>query len=600
MAKRSVIFRRASEGRIPEPSAIRIDGYRVEALLGRGQVTAVYRAVLESHQQVVALKVLLPWFSEQELVVQRFFQGANAARRITHDRLLSIYDVGQSHGWVYLACELVEGQTLGQLMGQGPLPRERLVHLAWQAAAGLEALHAGEIIHGNVRPGNLLLDAEDSLRLADAGLPTPPPDESSPHSRYFAPELFAETEASANDPRCDIYALGVICAEAVAGSAAWSSVTQRQILERQAAGGSILDLLPAGAVDPDLAAVLRRACAGNPADRYPFVWQLREDLERLHYRFAPIHASPLETAPTTQQPALTSGAAAAARAPRRRARWALAALTAVLALVGGLWWWSRGSPVAPPAPAASDSAASAGSPATTAAPVPADRPSWASASGRDAFGRWASVSVNGIAYRLRWIPAGSFWMGSPPDDPDRQPDEDHHLVTLTKAFWLGETEVPQGFWQAVMGSPSRSYFTGDELPVEKVSWNGAQEFLAKLGSITRAPFRLPTEAEWEYACRANDTVTGVPTTEVAWTSAASLDGTQPVGRLKPNAFGLYDMQGNVLEWVEDFYGRYGREPRTDPVLRQGVHRVTRGGSWNLKPAAARPAARSSSMIWNRR
>jgi serine/threonine-protein kinase len=121
---------------------VAIDGYRIDGLAGSGPLTAVYRGVLESHQQQVVLKVLHASLASNELLVQRFLQAANAARLVTHDRVLPCYDVGQSNGWVYLACEHFEGRTLAEMAGSGAMDRQRAVYLAWQAAMGIEAIHA--------------------------------------------------------------------------------------------------------------------------------------------------------------------------------------------------------------------------------------------------------------------------------------------------------------------------------------------------------------------------------------------------------------------------------------------------------------------------
>jgi len=231
-------------------------------------------------------------------------------------------------------------------------------------------------------------------------------------------------------------------------------------------------------------------------------------------------------------------------------------------------------------------------PAAVADVVP--KPSWASAAGTDTFGRWADLSCNGSTQRFRLIQAGNFWMGSASDEPGRAADEDRHLVTLTHKVWLGETEVAQGFFVAVAGK-SPAHFQGEDRPVESISWSAAQDFLAKLGGRTGAPVRLPSEAEWEFACRGGTDQQVVPGADRAWTADTGVDGTRPVGRLKANAYGLFDMQGNVLEWVEDTYGRYHRESVSDPLATGGVYRVMRGGAWNLDPSASRPAARSKAM-----
>lgn len=189
------------------------------------------------------------------------------------------------------------------------------------------------------------------------------------------------------------------------------------------------------------------------------------------------------------------------------------------------------------------------------------------------------------------IPPGSFDMGS------NNGERPVRRVTIGKAFAIGKTEVTQGQWQAIMGN-NPSHFSGGlftsncglDCPVEKVSWNDAQEFIQKLNAKTGKQYRLPTEAEWEYACRAggqqeycgSDNVGSV-----AWYNGNSGGTTHPVGRKQPNALGLYDMSGNVWEWVEDCYNS------------DCAQRVLRGGSWNYGPQRSRAAKRFSYAPANR-
>ena len=176
------------------------------------------------------------------------------------------------------------------------------------------------------------------------------------------------------------------------------------------------------------------------------------------------------------------------------------------------------------------------------------------------------------------------------------PSETRHEVTLTKACWLGQTEVTQAQWQAVMGN-NPSHFTGKDLPVEQVSWNDAQEFCGKLNAKSLLPagwkFALPTEAQWEYACRAGTAGDYAGTLdEMAWHRANSDDKTHPVAAKNANAWGLYDMHGNVDEWCADWYGDYPVGPVTDPTgSNSGSDRVLRGGSWNTGGAGGRSANR---------
>jgi formylglycine-generating enzyme required for sulfatase activity len=194
------------------------------------------------------------------------------------------------------------------------------------------------------------------------------------------------------------------------------------------------------------------------------------------------------------------------------------------------------------------------------------------------------------------IPAGTFKMGSDTGDSDEKPV---HEVRLSKAFYLGKHEVTQGQWQAVMGS-NPSYFKGEAtLPVEQVSWEDVQEFLRKLNAKEGGTkYRLPTEAEWEYAARAGSTTAysfGNDERQLgdyAWYFANSGSKTHPVGQKKPNAWGLYDMHGNVWEWVQDWYGPYSAGSAVDPAgPSSGSRRVFRGGSWIFDARLCRSAYR---------
>ncbi len=204
----------------------------------------------------------------------------------------------------------------------------------------------------------------------------------------------------------------------------------------------------------------------------------------------------------------------------------------------------------------------------------------------------------GVSLELVWIPPGEFVMGSPSSEANRDDDETQHTVRITQGFWMGKYEVTQAQWQAVMGS-NPSQFTGDgKLPVEQVSWDDCQEFVKKLSQRAGGTFRLPTEAEWEYACRAGSTTAYCFGDDVsrlsdyAWYDENSGNGTHPVGQKKPNAWGLYDMHGNVWEWCEDWLGDYPSGAVTDPTgPSSGSYRVFRGGSWHHDPRRCRSAIR---------
>ncbi|MEE0453958.1 MAG: formylglycine-generating enzyme family protein [Sodaliphilus sp.] len=196
-----------------------------------------------------------------------------------------------------------------------------------------------------------------------------------------------------------------------------------------------------------------------------------------------------------------------------------------------------------------------------------------------------TLTVNGIKYNMVWVEGGTFRMGATSEQGSEISDEKPvHSVTLS-GYYIGKTEVTQALWQAVMGS-NPSYFEGDDLPVEQVSWDDCQEFIRKLNSLTGQNFRLPTEAEWEFACRGGNNSRGYKYSgsnyidNVAWYDGNSGDKTHPVATKSPNELGIYDMSGNVWEWCADWYGDYSSGRQTNPKGPYGGSgRVNRGGSW---------------------
>ena len=190
----------------------------------------------------------------------------------------------------------------------------------------------------------------------------------------------------------------------------------------------------------------------------------------------------------------------------------------------------------------------------------------------------------GINLEMMVIPAGKFKMGSPETEKGRQKNEVQHDVVITKSFLIGKYEVTQQQWEALMGK-NPSVNVGPKLPVTNVSWFECQEFINVLNSKTKGGYRLPTESEWEYACRAGtNTATAFGeniTSKDANYDESKIDKPVPVGSYKPNAFGLYDMHGNVWEWCSDWFGNYPEGPLSDPVgPKDGIRRVLRGGSFN--------------------
>ena len=220
---------------------------------------------------------------------------------------------------------------------------------------------------------------------------------------------------------------------------------------------------------------------------------------------------------------------------------------------------------------------------------------------------------------MKLVEAGTFTMGATSEQTGAESYESPaHQVTLTKDYYIGETEVTQALWYAVMGQKptsdgnawSSTYGLGDNYPAYYISWNNCQEFISKLNLLTGLTFRLPTEAEWEYAARGGNKATtqtlysGSNTIdEVAWYLGNSSSSTHIVAGKSANALGLYDMSGNVWELCYDKYGSYSSEAQTDPtgiVGDESSNRVSRGGGWNnLFATACRVAYRSYDAVTRR-
>ncbi|MFQ5559340.1 MAG: formylglycine-generating enzyme family protein [Nitrospinota bacterium] len=220
-------------------------------------------------------------------------------------------------------------------------------------------------------------------------------------------------------------------------------------------------------------------------------------------------------------------------------------------------------------------------------------PEWASAWGQDRFGVWVEFVFDGVVQRMRWIRPGRFMMGSPETEKGRFGNEEEHEVVLTSGYWLADTPCTQELWAAVMGeNPAR--FKGKSLPVETVNWTDARNFLDRINSkVSGLNLRLPSEAEWEYACRAG-TATAFSFGDSISKKKANFSGQQtlPVKNFKSNSWGLYDMHGNVWEWCEDWYADYEKGPVFNPLgPAKGSYRVFRGGGWSVNARRVRSACR---------
>jgi formylglycine-generating enzyme required for sulfatase activity len=232
-------------------------------------------------------------------------------------------------------------------------------------------------------------------------------------------------------------------------------------------------------------------------------------------------------------------------------------------------------------------------------PYPTHAPAWAERFGEDDFGIFAGFRVGEVGFLFRWIPSGRFSMGSAKTEEGRWDDEGPvHDVVIRTGFWMGQTPVTQAQWKVVMATDP-SYFKGEDRPVEQVSWEEAVQMAAGLSErFHEFEGRLPTEAEWEYACRAGTTTRWsfgddeAALEQHGWYDKNSGRETHPVGLKRGNPWGLKDMHGGVLEWCLDWLGGYSEGQAIDPKGPEtGSNRVFRGGSWHDSARFCRSAYR---------
>ncbi|GIW90010.1 MAG: hypothetical protein KatS3mg109_0442 [Pirellulaceae bacterium] len=598
--------------------------------IGRGGFAEVYEA-RTAEGVPCAVKVSLDPIDGDSRAVKKELETLRLVQTVTgHPNIVTLMDVWLVGGYLVTRWELATDGSLLDLLGRyqseghDGIPVRQLLRYMEDAAEGIDFLNGQGIYHRDIKPGNLLL-FHGHVKLADLGLAKFAGVSTVSHTGsgtlgYLPPEAYDHRLCKT----VDLYALAASYVKLRTGREPFGE-NATEIVHRQSTGDPIVDGL-----QPIEKELIRQALAGNPEDRPQegaVAW-VRGICRALTTRnrlpghdaargpqlavpkvsadiqgssevapaketanhgsssdrevFAETQSrknSPASPAPqTATAPTLGSALVQWWRrlTPRGRLAAVLAALILFVLLVvpwGRAILPSRDREPKPPGVVESNSIhEDPVAAAQRAAPTPP-----------------ALVETNSIGMKLVLIPAGEFMMGSPEWDTDAYPDEKpQHRVRIYRPFYLAVTEVTQEQYQQVMGT-NPSYFQGaPKRPVENVSWNDAVEFCRRLSQKEGKEYRLPTEAEWEYACRAGSTTRwsfGNDASELgeyAWYGGNSGGTTHPVGQKKPNAWGLYDMHGNVWEWCADWYDEvyYRTSPLDDPKgPDSGRFRVLRGGSW---------------------
>lgn len=538
--------------------------------LGKGGMGQVFKARHRKLDRIVAIKLIRKERLESPDVVRRFEREIRAVAALSHPNIVRALDADNIGGTHLLVMEYIEGANdLAKLVKKnGPLPVPRACEFIRQAALGLQHAYERELVHRDIKPANLLLTPDGkTIKVLDMGLArldSGGDDKTSTMTHdgallgtpdYIAPEQAVESHTV--DIRADLYSLGCSFYFLLTGQVPFPGGTLLQKLNKHQSEEPqpVERLRPE--VPPNVAMIVRKLMAKKPTDRYQTPATLASALGDLQQQSS-------VTSPGNQD-TLASGfeymakrddtvALAAPRPKRQRRRWLLGVLVSVAVVAVTSFFVFQGS------------------------------------SERDPTKHFK----NGIGMDFVWISPGTFMMGSPEKEVGRGPSEAQHKVTLTKGFYLGVNEVSQEQWQAVMGN-NPSKIKGKSLPVDNVSWNDCQDFLNKLGRKEGHAYRLPSEAEWEYACRAG-TETAFSFGEkisrdyVAFNN--SLGRPTPVGGFPPNAWGLYDMHGNLWEWCADRLGVYPQFELVDPQGPDSAEsRVLRGGSFDGQAFNLRSAVR---------
>lgn len=613
---------------------LNVGPYVLLARLGKGGMGEVFRARQQRLDREVALKVIRSDEFKQPAAVKRFQLEGRAAAQLKHPNVVTIYDAHEAGDAFYISMEYVEGTDLSRLVKRdGPLPVATACEYARQTALGLQHAHENGLVHRDIKPSNLIVtpaarEDRGTVKILDFGLARSvgaltddgsltPTDQWLGTPEYISPEQAQNSKEV--DIRADIFSLGCTLYFLLTGRSAFSGNTRMEKLVARLSSTAA----PASSVRPEVPRRLDRLLslmlARDPDKRFQTPAEVAKALEPFCRGELPADAEDEVFMPSVadgNQATVT----AAARIQGERNRLPLLRR-------------EDSGPTPPMTPATP----------TPTSVLPPPQTQWRQvglAIGVMLFTAFLGVFifrpktppaprgpaesfVNSIGMKMMLIPAGKFLMGAPPEEPEHGEDEvPQHSVEIKKAFYLGAYEVTQGEYQSIMNfNPSHFSPLGagaakldgiadtSKYPVDSVTWDDAKDFCQRLTAREQKDgrvYRLPTEAEWEYACRAK-TTTPFHFGKQLSAADANMDGrrpyggapagaareaTMPVGSFQPNAFGLFDMHGNVWEWCEDRYvASYADKIRpggADP----GSGRVMRGGAWLFSGADCRSAKRT--------
>lgn len=509
----------------------------------------------------------------------KFLKEARNIAKLHHPNIVQVFDIFEENGTAYYVMEYARGGSLAdKVTREGALSEKVATRYIRQVANALVYLHQRSMSHLDVKPANIMLDSDDNALLIDFGLAKQYDGQSGEQTSstpvgisegYAAPEQYRMGGVGRFSPATDVYALGATFCFLLTG-------------ERPPVAADVVeDGVPVGKlkrskVSQKAISAIKNAMEGRRKDRLQNVNAFLNSLSKgaqsgddstktvpqAKQKKHPKRDDNTPKAAQNNSSNLSAESNEQTKSSNLKSCMIGLVVCLVIFVVGCLAFKGCGQ----------------AHPVEYADTLTVDT--------TDFVNEVQTFTVNGVSFDMMPVEGGTFTMGATPEQGNDADDDEKpaHEVTLN-SYYIGKTEVTQALWEAVMGN-NPSHIKGPNRPVECVSWDDCYKFIAKLIQMTGKQFRLPTEAEWEYAARGGNKSQGYKYSgsnninEVAWHLGNSGNQTQYVGTKRPNELGIYDMSGNVWEWCSDWCGDYSSASQTNPVgPNSGISRVCRGGSW---------------------
>ena len=524
--------------------------------------------------------VTIPTDGNREIVERfkaKFIKEARTIFKLNHPNIVRIFDIFEENGTAYYVMDYIEGESLNEMVKRrGAIPEAEAIGYIKEVGSALTYIHGKNINHLDIKPGNLMKRRDNNkIQVIDFGVAKQYDAATSEGTTttpvgishgYSPSEQYQQNGVQTFSPQSDVYALAATLFKLLTGNTPPEAIVlqdeglPKEELRMKGVSETVVSAIEAAMQTrtkrTQSVAEFIKNLEANDDEATELTEETRKAEEEKRREEAAAKRLAEEKAAAERQ---TQEKAERKREEDNKARRAklkkiiLWAVVAVVTIVGVGVLMNI-----PPSPTLG-----------TSSYTPNIR----------------EFTVNGVSFQMVEVRGGTFTMGATSEQGDANDDEKPtHEVTLSD-YYIGKTEVTQALWEAVMGN-NPSYFQGKSLPVENISWNDCKTFIVKLNALTGKTFRMPTEAEWEYAARGGSKSRGYKYSgsgnidEVAWHKDNSEEKTHEVGTKRPNELGLYDMSGNVWEWCNDWYGDYSSASQTNPKgPDSGANRIGRGGGW---------------------